>query len=482
MGAEEGLDVLSTEVEILRKKLSELLSWERRKRSEQIFAKVFFYALLAALLLLPFHPLLPGTISRYLIPILTFLLLAPGFFIRQPWRLDDSARAVARVDKALRLDERALTAWELLERNETRAAALLVLKQAGERLAALNPRTLLRRNWSWQARLGFPLLGVWLGLVWLGVGLQPESAVEFPAPKTLAQKLREFSRDLQDRAKTEGLQESLRVGRELEQLAQQSIDTKADDEKLKTELAGMKKKVEMTGKSAEKSLSGAESQQDLKDLKAELEAARDIMNMPGANEMEELSKQWADQLATLPQLKRQFDLENQRGGSLGHNELKSFFDKLEKQATGELDRRTLLEAQQFLDQLMKEGQKDRGESDVQTAGQAKPGLPDDGEKTNNRSNLPGKEPGKREEGEPSLPNFPAGAAAHVKGLLGEGDSKGLELKGKPSAGKSEVSQDDVIASYRRQAEAELSAERVPEALKETIKNYFLSLGMGEGAK
>jgi hypothetical protein len=67
-------------------------------------------------------------------------------------------------------------------------------------------------------------------------------------------------------------------------------------------------------------------------------------------------------------------------------------------------------------------------------------------------------------------------------LLGEGDSRGLVLKAKPSGGKSEVSQDEVIASYRRQAEAELNTERVPEELKETIKNYFLSLGMSEAAK
>ena len=75
---------------------------------------------------------------------------------------------------------------------------------------------------------------------------------------------------------------------------------------------------------------------------------------------EELGKQWLDQLATLPQLKRQFDLEDQAGQSLSQNDLKSFLDKLEKQATGELDRRTLLEAQQFLDQLMKQGQERKG--------------------------------------------------------------------------------------------------------------------------
>ena len=92
------------------------------------------------------------------------------------------------------------------------------------------------------------------------------------------------------------------------------------------------------------------------------------------------------------------------------------FLKLEKQTTGELDRRTLLETQQFLEQLMKEIEKDRGESDVQTAGQAKPDLPEDGEKTNNRSNLPGKEPGKKRKGEPSLPNFQAGATRSCQRL------------------------------------------------------------------
>ena len=148
--------------------------------------------------------------------------------------------------------------------------------------------------------------------------------------------------------------------------------------------------------------------------------------MPAAKGAQELGKQWLDQLATLPQLKKQFEPQKVKAGqSLGQNDLKSFLDKLEKQATGELDRRTLLEAQQFLEQLMKEGQGEKGESDVRMAGQAKPDSPDDGERTNNRSNLPGKEPGKRETESPSLPEFQPGAAAHVKGLLGEGNSSGL---------------------------------------------------------
>jgi hypothetical protein len=372
-----------------------------------------------------------------------------------------------------------------LERNETRAAALMVLKQAGEKLTNLDPKALFRRSWSWQAYCALPLLLLWLGLLWFDVGLRFDSDLQLSAPKSVAQKLREFSRELQEKAKNEGLHESFRMGRELEQVAQKGIDAKTGDEKFKADLAGMQKKIATMGKPAaeQQPLSAAESQQDLRDLKAELEAARDLFNIADAAKgAQELGKQWLDQLATLPQLKKQFEREGQPGQSLSQNDLKSFLDKLEKQATGELDRRTLLDAQQFLEQLRKQGQGEKGESDVRMAGQGERDSPDDGERTNNRSNLPGKEPGKREAESPSLPEFQPGAAAHLKGLLGEGNSSGLVLKAKPSAGKSEVSQDEVIASYRRQAEAELNTERVPEALKEAIKNYFLSLGIGEGAK
>ena len=122
---------MSSESESLHKKLADLLSWERRKRREQTLATIFCYALLAALLTLPFHGLMQAAINRWFIPLLFFGLMAPFFLFRERWRSSDSARALACVDKTLRLDERALTAWEFLERKETRAAALLVFKQAG---------------------------------------------------------------------------------------------------------------------------------------------------------------------------------------------------------------------------------------------------------------------------------------------------------------------------------------------------------------
>jgi len=476
---------LSPEVEILVKKFSALLRWERRKRREQVCATASSYALAAALLALPFYAFLRAPGSRWMIPIVLFMLLAPVLFFKRRWRREDSARALARVDQTLRLEERAITAWELIERNDSRPTAQLVLKQAAEKLKTLDPAALFRRRWHWHHMVALPLLVLWLALMGFDIDRQFDSGLLPSAIPTTAHRLREYSRELQERAKSEGLRESLGLGKELEKVAQKSIDAKTADDRFKKDLVATSQKVEAMGKSAaeQPSFSAGESRQSLRDLKAELETARELLKFPeAANTEEKLAQQWLDRLAGMPQLKRQFDKENQAGQKLSQNALQSFLDRLDKQATGELDRRALLEAQQFLEQLMKQGQGEKGEHSVRVpAGNEQDGS-GDGEKMRTHSNLPGKEPGKKEAGFQSLPQFPAGAPARVKGALGEGESSGVVFKGKPAPGKSELSQEEVIATYRRQAEAELNSERVPEALKETIKNYFMSLGQSETKK
>jgi hypothetical protein len=476
---------LSAEAEILVNKFAMLLRWERRKRMEQVCATASGYALAAALLALPFYAFLRAPWSRWMIPIILFMLLAPAFLFKRRWRREDSVRTLARVDRALGLEERAVTAWELIERNDSRPAAQWVLKQAAERLKTLDPGALFRRRWHWHHILPLPLLVVWLALMWFEIDRQFDGDAPPSATMATAHKLREYSRELQERAKSEGLRESLGLGKELEKVAQKSIDAKAADDQFTKDLAAASQKVEAMGKSPaeQPSFSSGESQQSLRDLRAELESARELLKFPeAANTEEKLAQRWLDRLAGMPQLKRQFDKENQAGQKLSQNALQSFLDRLDKQATGELDRRTLLEAQQFLEQLMKQGQGEKGEDSARAPAGSEQDGSGDGEKMRTHSNLPGTEPGKKEEGFQSLPQFPAGAPARVKGTLGEGESSGVVFKGKPAPGKSELSQEEVIATYRRQAEAELNSERVPEALKETIKNYFISLGQSEEKK
>jgi hypothetical protein len=463
--------------EILRRKFLQLFGWEKRKRRQEILTTLLCYSLLAALLLLPIYFLLPVSFLRWFIPLPIFLMLAPFSFVARRWRREDSARALADLDNALHSDERAITAWELIEAKEHRPAALLVLKQAAERLKTVDPKALFHRSRRWQDYAVIPLLLVWGGLLWIDVDLRLRPDAHAPAQQGLAQKLRQFSRELQEKAGSEGLRQSLQVGRELEKTAQKSIEAKIADEQFKSELTGMSSKVEGMGKSMgnEPSFATSESRESLKDLKAELEAAQELLNLPdGAKGERGLGQSSLERLATLPQLKRQLDQQGQANRSLSQNELKSFLDSMDKQVTGELDRRTLLDAQQFLEQLAKQEPGEKAESNARVAGRGEQDLPGEGEKAKTNSNRPGSEPGTKEEIQPA-PQLPAAAATQLKGMIGQGNSSGVALKGKPSAGKTEVPQEEVIATYQRQAEQELNTERVPEALKETIRRYFLSL-------
>src|SRR3970282_2136053 len=72
LGAQKGVGELSSETEVLVKKFSELLRWERRKRREQVCATASCYALAAALLALPFYAFLRAPWSRWMIPIVLF--------------------------------------------------------------------------------------------------------------------------------------------------------------------------------------------------------------------------------------------------------------------------------------------------------------------------------------------------------------------------------------------------------------------------
>ncbi len=464
----------------LQFKVAELLAWERRKRRERVLATILFYALAAALLTLPLYPFVPEGISRWAIPILFLVILAPPLYLRQRWRPADNTRALVRVDKALSCDERAVTAWEILAREHKSAAELLVLKEAEARLKTLNPRALFHRQVSWHDYLIVPLFALWFAFSWFDVWLPSPGGIRLWAPVAQAQKLREFSREMQQKAERERLRDSMTIGRELEKLAQKQLAEKASAEPFQRELSAMAKKIEAMGKAsaAESEFSGAAaSQQNLNDLKAELEAARDSLNFPsGAQGAGQEQPRVLERLAALPQLKRHFDSAGTRSQGLSQSEVKSFLDKLDRQVTGELDRRTLLDAQQFLEQLLKEGQGEKGQRNVQVAGQADPDALADAQEGDAESNQVGTEPGKRESAFRHLPEFQGGTATQLKGRLGEGESSSLMFKGKAAAGKSALAQDEVIASYRRQAEAELNTERVPERLKETIKRYFLSLG------
>jgi hypothetical protein len=453
--------------ENLEARLSTLLGWEKRKRRESILVVALFYTFLAALAVPLFVSLPPRW--AWLPPAVIFAAVAPWLLLTRHWREADTVRALAALDRKLRLDERATTAWELARRNETKAVALLVLRQAAERLKSFDARALFPRSWGWHAWLLLPLLGLWLALLYFDARFEMHGAAP-RAAATLAHELREFARELQKKAQTEGLPKTLQAARDLEKTAQRGIEEGTPDETFKSALADARKRLaaQRSG-SGEPPFAASASRRELSDLRAEIEAARESF---GEGDGE--AQGWQERLAGMSQLKKQLDAQQQQGGAreLSRSELKALVDKLEQDATGELDRRALVEAEAYLKALP--------ERDRRSEGQPRPGWSEERDSMAEQryEKTPGTAPGdaRGEKGEKApTPEIRGSQRAQVKGTIGEGERSATFFKGKPETGKSRLSQDEVIGRYQRQAESELGTERIPEELKDTIRNYFLSL-------
>jgi hypothetical protein len=451
--------------ETFEARISLLLGWEKRKRREATLLTALLYALLAALAVPLFVSLPPRW--AWAAPAAIFAVLTPCLLFTRRWRDRDTARALAALDKSLRLDERATTAWELLRRHETKAVALLVLREAAERLRSFDARALFPRSWGWHTWLLVPLLALWLAMLHFDTRFGVHVVPPRHSP-SLARELHEFARELQKKAQSEALPRTLSAARDLEKIAQRGIDAGTADETFRSELvaAGRKMAAERTG-SGQPSSDMAASRRELGDLRAELEAARESF-VPGDGE----AQAWQERLAGLSQLKRQLDARQGGTRELSRGELKALVDKLEQEVAGELDRRALAEAEESLKALSQRGQhgnaRGRAGANEEREGIAERPL----EQT--PGTAPGDAPGEKS-GAPSASAFQAEQRAQVKGVIGEGERSATFFKGKPAPGKSGLSQDEVISSYRRQAEAELHTERIPEELKDTIRNYFLSL-------
>ena len=325
----------------LQHAISLLLGWEKRKRRESTLIVALFYAFLAALAVPLFVSLSPAW--AWIVPAVILAVVAPCLLLTRRWRDADTARALAALDRKLRLDERGITAWEFLRRNETKAVALLVLRQANEMLEKFDTRALSPRSWSWHAWLLPPLIALWLAMLYFDARFDVHGGAPRQSP-SLARELREFARELQQKAQKEGLPKTLEAARDLEKIAQRGIDGGTADEALKSELAAAGKRI-----AAQRSGLGqapfamSASRRELADLRAELEAARQSFG-PGDGEAQD----WQERLAGLSQLKKQLDLQPGGARELSRGELKALIDKLEQDAAGELDRRALIETEEYL--------------------------------------------------------------------------------------------------------------------------------------
>jgi hypothetical protein len=464
---------VSDEARLLQGKFAELLRWERVKRRETIVFRSAGCSLLASLALFPALALLPEWFAPIYFPIVIFALVAPAYLLLRPWGARESGHALFDLDRTLGLEQRAMTAAEILTRDAPSAVERHVVREAGERLKDLDVKAAFKRRWSWRTLAAAPLLLLWLALVWLDVGSFDFSAAG-SRPASLAEKVKKFSAELESSAERQELAESLKIARALQRMAEERQKGRGSDQELGRNLAAVKQQLGRKLQEGESDARlGGYHRDALASLKAELDVMRGQLGRDSAIQESELF----ERLSALPRLSEAMGQGRLPGGGSGGEGRKNFLDQLERDVAGEMDRRSLADVENFLALLLQGNQTGEHPSQSPAAGGREgENRPPESEQAGGRGELAGDQPGAPAGGAESPP---AGASAmsRLQGILREGKSSGFALRGEGKAGPAKMPEEEIAASYRRQAEEDLASEKIPREMKEAVKKYFLSLGI-----
>ncbi len=457
---------------VLKEKLADLRRWERRKRRERLLLESLFYTALAAAGLVAARALLPVDAALLWLAPAVFAAAAAGVFLLRPWREQAFLRSLTQVDDRLELDERVLTAWDILfgprETPEGRVPPeeALVVEEAADRLGVVPLRPLCRRRFTWHAVAGPVLVVLAAAGLWLPPGGAPQAA---SAPDRMAQAIQEHARELENRAREQDLVESRRMAEALREMAERQLTEGGPEEsRLAASVGAMTDVLEEMTRSWPQG-AGLEwpalSDKALERLREHLRQS-DLRRTDGSSGG--MSRSDLMESLGLSSLDRR----PEGSSDMSAGEVQQFLDRLEREARREQDRRALGETRQFLTELL------LGDApDESVAESSRPGDPAERpDAPPAAGRRPGDEPGEGQQ-EPYDPAFQARVRTHLQGLLGKGPSRGFGFRGEARAGDSTVAEEPVVVRYRRQVEAELASEEIPAAFKETIKNYFLSLGV-----
>jgi len=463
---------------LVQDKIFRLLNWEKVKRREYILVSALVYSVLASLLILPLGDLFPSWARPLSLTPILFLIITSGFLLWHPWGSRESLRTILRLDKTLCLQERAVTAWEILRRGGRRPAELLVLEETAANLKAVEVKGLFQRQLSWHVFVAPPAVLLWVLIAWFGVDFHLDWGRESTGV-SMAKKVKEYSRGLHDRAKEDKLTESLEVARALEEVAEKGMKGKIGEEGLREDLADVGQGIGdrlAAFQGAAGSLPQL-SKEALSNFKAEVGKLKDALSRPNA--LPGHGVQGTDVLKKLDSLSPfNGEMGNMSSSKqeMDKDQLREFLDQLERRAATEMDRQGLMEAQQFL-LLLLDGME--GDTMRPMERQSRMGSSSSSEDKSAKGSLPGDQPGKKGP-KVQYPQFRAQAQDHLKGLFGKGSSAGFTLRGEFQGRESKVQQEEILTVYQRQVEGELSSEQIPQDLKETVKSYFLSLGMSGG--
>jgi hypothetical protein len=302
---------------------------------------------------------------------------------------------------------------------------------------------------------------------------QPEKSSE---AVSLAEEVKQLASQLEKEARQKDLAESARVARELAEVADKELRGESDEKELGYSLGAIADSIENLFQSLPTSDDvhwpglDAEQLSSLQKRIRELKG-RALPDFPGGDRRGLLDELGLGSMMDRPG----------NEGNMSENEVRRLLDRLAQEAKAEQERRLLGRTREALSELLPHGS--QGSEMEEFAASGPPDGPEQaGNKKSSSGSLPGDAPGKPGVAEAYDPTFRAKVRSHLQGLLGEGPSRGFGLRGEARPGKSTVPEEEVVVRYERQIEEQMASEKIPADFKDTIKNYFLSLGVTKGAR
>ncbi|MGH7845248.1 MAG: hypothetical protein ACREQW_08770 [Candidatus Binatia bacterium] len=471
---------------LLRDRFAALLDWEKSKRRESILIAVLFWSLVVSLPVLLARRLWGDGFGLLFVPLGLFLLGGAAALLLRPWSKRQSLRSIFLLDRSLKMEDRALTAWDILEREQKKAAEQLVLEEAAERLATFDPRVTFKRNFSWHGGAALALLVVWiLGALFTGGGgFAPQASV--PPVVPVARALKDFLQPLEEKAELQNLSQSLELARALREIAEKVLQNEISEETFRDELGHAMNRLQGMNEHGEvESSLFPVSRSALEDLGAEIAELKRELALSQAGDKKLFDTQVREKLGQLPRLEQalQKSLAGKTapgGDELDSAALQSLLERLEAMLQAQMERLTQEEMQEFLASILGSGQ---GDGAQQLARDDLDGRRESGGGTEKKSalgKLPGDQPGEKSAGLDKVATATRGGPSQVKGALGEGERTRIKVRSENRVGASKETIENVPAGYQRQVERDLASEEIPDGLKDTIKKYFLSLG-GKGS-
>src|SRR5262249_31039447 len=237
MRCSQGKPALMDHENLLKDKFAALMGWEKTRRRERIITEAFFWSLALSLPVLLTRGVWAAWFDPLFVPLGLFFLASIAVLRLRRWSGKDSLKSVFLLDRILSMEDRGLTAWEILARAEKNPAERLVLDEAARYLRDFDPKVTFQKSFSWYGVAALIVAGVWIAAARLGPDSRFAAKANEAATVASARSLKEFLEPVREKAEIQGLSQSVDAARALQEVAEKRLQNEVNEELFREELA-----------------------------------------------------------------------------------------------------------------------------------------------------------------------------------------------------------------------------------------------------